>query len=243
MLQTIFSGSGYPTTKQLGSVGGNNVPPTLNGVFEYDNIYGFSSIGFYLIVPTGGAVAFEVSFDGVTWTSARMRGIEADEYTSTTNLSGNFIGSISCARKFRVRTTLAGSGAGSIIGTISNTVSTLEGIEQGNRPDSFGNTGVHKDFEFTTQQTNTIIWTPSVGKRFVVTDIMISATTAVGFSIFDETNATGKIVYKANFTNQQGISNVSFRTPFVSILANNNLRITTSASANLAGVIHGYEIT
>lgn len=243
MLQTIFSGGGYPTMQQVGSASGGNIPSTLNGVFEYDNLYGFSSIGFHLGVPTGGQLTFEVSFDGMTWVGARMRGIETDEYTTITSVSGNFIGSISCAKKFRVRVSVAGSTTGSFIGSVSNQVSTLEGIEQGNRPDSFGNTGIHKDFEFTTQQTATIIWTPASGKRFVVTDLLISSTTAVGFIFFDETNASGNIIYKGNFTNQQGISNVSFRTPYVSNTANNHLRVTTSAAANFSGVLHGYEIT
>lgn len=229
--------------QEVGSASGGNIPSTLNGVFEYDNLYGFSSIGFYAGVPTGGQLTFEVSFDGVSWIASRMRGIETDEYTSVTNVSGNFIGSISCAKKFRVRVSLAGSTTGSFIGSVSNQVSTLEGIEQGNRPDSFGNTAIHRDFDYSTQQTDSIIWTPSTGKKFVVTDILVSATTGVGFSFFDETNISGHVVYKGNFTNQQGLSNVAFRTPFVSGAANNRLKVTTSAAAVFAGVIHGYEIT
>lgn len=105
---------------------------------------------------------------------------------------------------------------------------------------------IRKDFSFTTSQTNTVLWTPVSGKKYVITDYSLnirnSTLGAITITIFDETNASGNILYKANFesgVNYDAISNLV--TAFVSGAINCSLKITTSGSLIISGTFHGYE--
>jgi len=221
----------------------NNLEANINDQFIFNNLRGYSSIGFNLTIPSGAVAVFESSYDGINFISARMRSIDTDEYTSMSNETATYIGSISSVRIFRVRISLAGSGTGSVIGRASIDVSTLEGIEHGSRPDAFGNIAVHKDFTYTAIQTGAIIWTPQSNKKFVVTDLFVSTDGNNIITFFDETNSPGNIVYGAKFTTNNGIVICSFRTPYVSISANNSLKLTSTTAQEVRGVIHGYEIS
>lgn len=105
---------------------------------------------------------------------------------------------------------------------------------------------IRKDFSYSTTQTNTVLWTPASGKKFVVTDYILnirnSTLGAITVTIFDDTNATGNILYKQNLesgTNYDIPSNLV--TPFVSGAANRSLKITTSGNLMISGTISGYE--
>lgn len=107
-------------------------------------------------------------------------------------------------------------------------------------------TPVRKDFTFTNTQTNTIIWTPATGKKYVVTDLSMnirnSTLGALTVTLFDDTNGVGNILYKANFeagSNFDSISN--FITSFVSGAINRSLKITTSGNLMISGTLQGYE--
>lgn len=109
----------------------NNLAEALNSEFVYTNTYGMNSIAFNLTIPVGGKVVFEGSFDGITYNAVTLRRISNDGYVQSTTLNDRFIGSISGMRMFRARVSVAGSAVGTIIGTVSMQVSTLEGIENG----------------------------------------------------------------------------------------------------------------
>jgi len=145
----------------------NNLGQNVNDEVVFDNIGGFSSIGFELAVPTGGTVVFEATFDGTNWENIAMRSQDDDLVTSVSSVSATFIGSISCARQFRVRTSVAGSASGTVQGRAQSDVSTLEGIEFGPPPHKIGFEPVHNDAIYVAQQTNTAFWTPASGKKFV----------------------------------------------------------------------------
>jgi hypothetical protein len=225
----------------------NNLGKNENDVVVFDNAGGYSTIALQITVPTGGVATFEATFDGSTWVPITLRDVENDVYAQSTDDGTPFIGSIAGARKFRLRTSTAGSANGTVIGTASRGTSTLEGIEFGWPPHRFGYTPVHKDASYATAQTGADIWTPATGKKFVLTDLSLicGGTTDAVVTIFDETNSTGNIIFKGTIdvsNNRQFAWNHAFSTPYISSAANNDLKITTSANITIDVVAHGYEI-
>lgn len=107
-------------------------------------------------------------------------------------------------------------------------------------------TPIRKDFSYTTTQTNTVIWTPASGKKYVVTDLVMnirnSTLGTITVTIFDETNSAGNILYKANFEAGSNFDTASnFITSFVSSNINRSLKITTSGGLTISGTFQGYE--
>lgn len=118
--------------QDFGSI--NNLDAALNSEVVYDNKYGMSTISFHLTIPTDATVVFEGSLDGVNYTDIKLRSMDTNEYSNSATVSSPFIGSISSLRLFRVRVSVAGSAAGSVIGRTSDQMSTLEGVEFENLP-------------------------------------------------------------------------------------------------------------
>lgn len=107
-------------------------------------------------------------------------------------------------------------------------------------------TPVRKDFSYSSTQTNTVIWTPASGKKFVVTDVIMnirnSALSALNLAVFDDTNSTGNILHKATYESGANVDVISnLITPFVSSNLNQSLKITTSGGLMVSGTIWGYE--
>jgi len=98
-------------------------------------------------------------------------------------------------------------------------------------------TKVHKDDQQTTAQTDTTLWDPTAGKKFVITDISVSTDTAM--TIFLEDSATK--IYEWYFAANGGcITNL--QTPYQSTTADNNLTYTTSADGKTSISVEGYEV-
>lgn len=235
----------FPSHQDFGSVG--NLGQNLNDVFAVDNVSGYSSIAFHCLAPTGGEVTFEATFDGINWEAVSMRSVTDDIFTQSTDDDSDFLGSISGARQFRFRTSVGGSAAGTVMGRMQRDTATLEGIEFGYPPHRFGFVPVHKDASFTTAQTGAALWTPASGKKFVVTDCLVtgSGNTDATATIFDETNAAGNRLFRATLeVNTKGTIpiTVPLRTPFVSTAVDNVLKLTTSADIDVDIILHGYEI-
>jgi hypothetical protein len=117
-----------------------------------------------------------------------------------------------------------------------------------------GSTLVHKDVEYTTQQTGATLWTPTAGKKFTVTDLTITTagTTAGLVTLFDTGSAvtayvanTNTAIFRGNFvpsaTSTPGVVK-PFTIPYVSQTANNALKVTTSAAMTVYIQVSGYEI-
>jgi hypothetical protein len=235
----------FPKYEDFGST--NNLGKNLNDTFVFENTGGYSAIGFHALAPTGGEVTFEITFDDTTWEPVNMRSITDDMYTNKTDDNSDFVGSISSARKFRWRTSVPGSSEGTIKGRAQRGVSTLEGIEFGYPPHRFGFEPVHKDGSYTSAQTNTVIWTPSSGKKYVVTDlkIIVGGTVDGTLKIFDDTDASGNYLFKGDVevvTNKQFVFSHAFITPFLSSAKGSSLKITTSANMTVDINLDGYEI-
>lgn len=114
--------------------------------------------------------------------------------------------------------------------------------------DKSGKLPIRKDFSYSSTQTNTVLWTPVSGKRYVVTDFILNIRNntlgAITLTIFDDTNVTGNILYKANFeagSNYDAVCN--YVTAFISSAENKSLKITTSGGLMISGTIQGYEIS
>lgn len=236
-----------PNEKQdFGST--DNLGQNLNDTVEFDNVGGYSSIAFHCLAPTGGEVTFEATFDGANWEPVSMRSVTDDVFTNKTDDDSDFLGSISGARKFRWRTSTAGSAAGTVMGRAQRDAATLEGIEFGYPPHRFGFTPVHKDASYTTAQTGAAIWTPASGKKFVVTDLILNfhGATDANVKLFDETDSSGNYLYKANVDvsliggGQPQV--ISLKTPYVASADDNELKITTDADIDVDILLHGYEI-
>jgi len=221
----------------------------LNNEFLFDNPCGFASIGFRLVVPIGGTVNFEGSFDDTSWTPITLRQIGADGFRNHTHSDENFIGSISNIRKFRARVSQAGSVPGSLHGRVIHDVSTLEGIEHGNPPHQIGHPIFRFGVDIIAPVSGQVLYTPSVegshSKSFVITGYQLSMSGTGEISIFDETDSSENWIFaasvKVNVAESEFISHI-FSPPFVSALAGNKVKITATGTAIVKGVFTGYEI-
>jgi hypothetical protein len=236
----------FPAVETLGSVG--NLGKNLNDSIVVENKRGYPTIAFHCNVPTGGEVTFEGSFDKQeNWEAVNVRSITDDIYTNKTDNGSSFIGSVSGMTHFRFRTSVAGSENGTVKGALQRDVSIIEGIEFGYPPHRFGFIPVHKDVTFTSAQSSTSIWTPEVGKKFVLTDLLIicGGVTDANVAIFDETNTQGNRAFNAPVdvsNNKQYSLSQQLKTPYIGKAINNSLKLTTSANISINVVTHGYEV-
>lgn len=119
--------SGGAGVADFGSAG--NLGYAVNSTFEFDNVVGYSSIGFNLTVPLGSTIAFEGTMDGTNWESHPFR-LASNGFLEETSSNGQYSGSISCHRKIRFRVLTLGTVVGSVVGRVSLNVSTLDSIEK-----------------------------------------------------------------------------------------------------------------
>jgi hypothetical protein len=84
----------------------------------------------------------------------------------------------------------------------------------------------------------TTVWDPTAGKKFIVTDIVVSATANAGVTIRDGTAGATILAFVilANTTIP-----TNFQTPIMSAAADNNLTAQTSATT-VAITVSGYEL-
>lgn len=224
----------------------NNIGSGLNDIVEINNIESYSTAGFYIQVPSGSNVIFEGTFDSVNWVPIAFRSLNDDTYRQNTAADRNFLGSINALNKFRTRNTSIGSTSGKITGRLSRDQAILEGIEHAQQPHKIGAIIVNKNGDFTTQQTNTVLWSPPSGFRFVLTEINLSigGTTDGSIIIFENNNTTENQILKTYV--QVGGSNVQtrdnpFRTPYVSKFNGGQVKVTSSAAITFAVHVRGFE--
>jgi len=213
--------------------------------FVNSNAESFQSVSFFVNAPTGGEVVFEQTFDNINWETLTLRSVDNDIYCTGTDNGSSFLGSIAAVKKFRIRTSSAGSAPGSIVGRVIKGLTILEGIEFGYPPHKIGYPPFHIDKNYSIAKTNEVLYTPPTGKKFAVTDygIIVSGTTDGIATIFDETNEEGKRLFNGNIevvTNKQFSRNHSFRVPFQALAIDNSLKLTTSTAIAIDIMIHGY---
>ena len=222
----------------LGS-GAGSVSLSING--------GLAGIMARLEPPTGGEITLEGTVDDVNFDGFTLRSTQTDEFLSQIETPADMIGSIAGFRSIRFRTSVPGTATGIVEGRLIRSQNTLEGIEHLPPPHKIGHPPQHRDASFTTAQTNTVLWDPGAGKRFYVTDLIIavSGNTDGTMTIFDETNVTGKRLWRGVLdpSNQFGIYlHIPLGVPFASSGDGNKLRITTDANIAVDIVVHGYVV-
>lgn len=120
-----------PTPQSVDFGTASNLAAGLNSAVTITNTFAFPTITFQLTIPASATVTFEGSCDGgTTYFSTVMRAFSSDGYTQTSSASNGYTGSIIGLTHWRVRVSVAGSGAaGTIIGRTCVSVGTLEGVE------------------------------------------------------------------------------------------------------------------
>ena len=100
---------------------------------------------------------------------------------------------------------------------------------------------IHKTVDFAASETAQAIWTPASGKKFVITDIIISCSAAGTITVFDSTDSTANRVVKGSFAANGGLTH-PYSKSFVSATADNVLKYTTGAGIAGSITVSGYEI-
>lgn len=98
-------------------------------------------------------------------------------------------------------------------------------------------TPVHKIGSYTTAQTDATLWDPAAGKKFVITDVIVSTDTKMDIHLEDGTTKKFSWHLAAN-----GGLSTNLQTPYVSIAADNLLTITSGAAGKVDIEVFGYEI-
>lgn len=221
------------------------------------NVDGGNTMIWAINTTTTGTFVFEGTADGTNWIGVEIFDNSADLWVSGQSLTPTTgkVYTVPCTgyRQLRIRTNATLGATVAHFVSVSNGGSVLTAIDTGAAPHNFGYTLVHKDGEYSTTQTTTALWTPTSGKKFVVTDLTITTggTTAGIVTVFDSAASTAysagttPAVFRGEFapsTNSRPGVVKSFNVPYQSTTANNRLHITTSAAMTVYIQVNGYEI-
>ena len=222
------------------------------------DVNGSNSITLAIETTTTGTFVIEGTADGINWGTPEVFDAAADIWVSGTSLTPTLgkVYQVLCGgfRSIRIRTTatLGATVAHAFNATMSQAF--LGGIDTGAAPHNFGYITFHKDGEYSTTQTGAALWTPTSGKKFVVTDFTISTggTTSGIVTLWQGasgdtayTTGTDPALFRGEFapsaTAKPGIAKV-LTVPFVSTTADHVLKVTTSAAMTIYVQVNGYEI-
>ena len=222
------------------------------------NVDGANSVTIATNTTTTGTFIIEGTADNTNWVSLEVFEGSQDTWVSGQNITptaGRVYQVLSQGyRQIRLRTvTTLGATVQHFI-TLSSAQQFLGGIDTGAAPHNFGYVVRNFGTEYTTAQTGAAIWTPTTGRRFVVTDFTVSTggTTAGIVTLWQGASAdttynpgTDPVVFRGEFaptaTAKPGAVK-SFAVPWVSSTVDHILRITTSAAMTLYVQVNGYEI-
>ncbi|MBT9144609.1 MAG: hypothetical protein DDT42_00451 [candidate division WS2 bacterium] len=98
-----------------------------------------------------------------------------------------------------------------------------------------------RSVDFIASQTGIAIWAPAMNRRFVITDIIVSASSAGQITLFDGIDNTINRVCRLNLAANANVP-INYLKPFESTVANNVLQYTTGAGAIGSLTVIGYEI-
>lgn len=236
-------------------------PPNLgtaaNSVSEF-TINGANHATISIETTTTGTFTIEVSANGSEWVNPEIFDETVDVWVSGQNLTptnGRVYQVMTGGyREVRLRTVTTLGATVQHRVNLSLHQAMLAAIDTGPAPHNVGYTFVHRDAEYTTQQTGAALWTPTSGRRFVVTDITITTggttpgivTLWQGASADTTYNAgTDPAIFRGEFapsTNTRPGVVKSFQFPFVSSTTDHVLRVTTSAAMTVYIQVNGYEI-
>ena len=112
-------------------------------------------------------------------------------------------------------------------------------------PTSNGKTRVSKRVSFGASETGSVVWTPTTGKKFVLTQIIVSAKTAGDIQFFDGTDSGNTVIGPTLSLNAGGGWSGAWTSdnPYRSAAANNVLKLTTGTVITGSVYIEGFEET
>jgi hypothetical protein len=282
----IFNGTTWDRVKSIDAMSGTGANNTVSGILAvgtgpgYAHRYNPTALaatldsastidveggntmtwGILSTTATSGTVIFEGSADANNWLAVEVFDAGLDQWVSGQSIppTANKVYHVACGgyRQIRMRVNSALNGTVTHTVNVTNSQQLLAGIDTGAAPHNFGYALVHRDTEQTTAQTGLALWTPTTGKKFVITDISISTggTTAGIITLWVSNSASGDTtftagtditIYRAEFapstTSRPGVVK-SFNVPYVSPTANFPLRLNTSAAMTFYCQVNGYEI-
>ena len=222
------------------------------------DVEGGNTMTWAFASTTTGTFTFEATADGSNWISVEVFDAFTDTWASGQNITptASRVYHVACGgyRQIRIRVVSTLGATVNHTVNVSNSQQLLAGIDTGAAPHNFGYTVFHKDGEYTTAQTGTNLWTPTAGKKFVVTDLTITTggTTAGLVTLFQAASATTTYaagttpaIFRGNFipsaTSTPGVVK-PFPVPYVSTTADHTLHVTTSAAMTVYIQVNGYEI-
>jgi hypothetical protein len=215
--------------------------------YVLENPCAASTIGFHLTMPAGARVEFEGTFDLTNWTNVTFREIGQDGFRNHAHVDEDFIGSIAALRAVRWRVSEAGTAPGCVCGRIIDPPSTVEGIEHGNPPHQLGVAIWRAGIDVTGIATDQVVKAPTAvfhPRRLIITGYALSMSGTGTIRIFDETNAADNWIFagEVKSNDQSVISNHTFTPPFVTSAQGNSIKITTTGTPTIHGILTGYEI-
>lgn len=222
------------------------------------NIDGANSTTIAVSTTTTGTFIIEGTVDNINWVNPEVFDGAQDLWVSGQNITptaGRVYQVLTQGyRQVRMRTVTTLGATVQHFMTLSNAQQFLGGIDTGPAKHNFGYLVRNFGTEYTTTQTGAAIWTPTTGKKFVVTDFTISTggTTAGIVTLWQGATAdttynpgTDPVVFRGEFApsanSKPGVVK-TFSVPWMSSTVDHLLRITTSAAMTLYVQVNGYEI-
>lgn len=222
------------------------------------DVDGASAVTLAVNTTTTGTFIIEGTSDNSNWIALEVFDASQDIWVSgiaQTPSAGRVFHLLSQGyRQVRIRTVTTLGNTMTHFWTLTNGNQVLAGIDTGPAPHNFGYTPRNFNAEYSTAQTGVALWTPTTGRKFVVTDVTISTggTTSGIVTLWQGasgdttyTAGTDPVVFRGEFapsaTSKPGVVK-NFKVPFVSSTTDHVLRVTTSAAMTLYVQINGYEI-
>lgn len=103
-----------------------------------------------------------------------------------------------------------------------------------------GATPIERDVTITAAAT-TDLWTPGVGRKFVLASAFVSTDTAMRVALVDEADIQGSRPVDGYFAANGGASPNLVPTPYVSHGTGNRLRVVTAGAGNVKVRVSGWE--
>lgn len=88
--------------------------------------------------------------------------------------------------------------------------------------------------------TTATVWTPTGGKKFFITKIILAVSVTGTLTLFDHTNTAPNLIFNGTFPT--GVFPFSFEEPWASSAVDNLLRYTSGSGMTAEIVVHGFEV-
>jgi hypothetical protein len=222
------------------------------------NVDGANSMTIGVNTTTTGTFIIEGTVDNTNWVNTEVFEGSQDLWVTGQNITPTAARVYQVLaqgyRQIRLRTVTTLGATVQHFVTLSNAQQFLGGINTGAAPHDFGYTVLNRAGEYTTTQTGVTLWTPTAGRKFVISDLTISTggTTAGIVTVWQGaagdttyTAGTDPVLFRGEFapsaTAKPGVVK-SLTVPFVSSTTDHHLKVTTSAAMTLYIQVNGYEI-